>query len=730
MSEQAVRRLAAEAKQAYLRGYKQQARRLAWAAIERAPENALGWLVLASLSSPLASQRYLERADSIRPGDPTVQRGLVWAEERLSDQGRQERTMIQATQLEEPPARGATAEEGLGSLLLTRLRWQALLRQASGNLPLMTGLIILLAILLVTIFGPLFTKFDPNITAISVLPHFDAETMTMIQPPFPASEEYWLGTDRWGNDMVSMIVHGARVTLTNASYITLARVLLGTLLGSMAGWRKGSLLDRAVMTGVATLGSVPALIGSMILVLSLGVESGPLVFLVALTAVGWTETAEYVRSELMVIRSKPYIEGAQAVGLNQLQIVVRHVLPNLVPQLFVFSFLEMGNVLVLLAELSFLDIFLGGYSVFTMDRYSDNIPIPKAPEWGALISRTSPYMRSHTYMILGPGLAFFITIVAVNSLGVGLGQLFDKAGVNTAFLIKKKMLLVIGGFIGVTVLLLRLTGPLYSYHQAAKTFQGTQAVQLGQELEVAHRAPPGEPGGPSPLEETIASHFEAAGLKEAALTGPENLNATYFHEDPDDRINGVWGLYQGYDTKVGHEVILLTVPYPEPGHPGDLSGLAVMLEVLRAWDEEQLGPRRSVLFLAWEDSRDRLQAVAENPRAVRHLVAKTPTYFFEQIAVFQLGPVGRGKGTLVYDSTSADELVRQLRKTVGLTGRLRSGTPPAGYGAVSQEIPSLTFWQENAPGEGGWRSWDPELIDRVGETLSETLIRMIREEEY
>lgn len=730
MKEQEVRQLAAEAKQAFLRGHKHRSRRLAWAAVKRAPENALGWIVLASVSSPEASQFYLQRAEVIDPGNPTVERGLAWAEKRLADREPVDEPGDQLLNPQVQTARSSAAPDILDSVPLTRMRWQTLLRQASGNLPLMAGLVILVTVLLITIFGPLFTTYDPNITTISALPHFDSETMSMIRPPFPASGEHWLGTDRWGNDLLSMIIHGARVTLTIAAYITLARVCLGTLLGSLAGWRKGSLFDQAVMTGVAVLGSVPAIIGSLILILALGMESGPLVFMVALTAVGWTESAEYVRSELMVIKGKHYIEGARAVGLNELQVVVRHVLPNLVPQLFVFFFLDMGSVLVLLAELSFLDVFLGGFSVFSMGPFERKFPLPNAPEWGSLISRTSPYMRSHTYMILGPGLAFFITIVGMNSLGVGLGQLFDKAGVNTAFLMKKKMLLVAAVFVGTAVLLLRLTGPQRSYHRAAQTFEGAHAVEMGQELEAARRGPPDGEGGPSLLEVMVASHFKAAGLKEAALTGPENLNATYFNEDPAGRINGIWGLYQGYDNKVGHELIILTAPYPEPGQAGDLSGLAVMLEILRAWSEEQVGPRRSVLFLAWEDTPEKLQRVVEDPEAVRHLVAMTPTTSFQQTAVFQLGPVGRGESTLMYDRASEETLVRQLRKTAGLTGKLASGSPPSGYGAVSREVHSLTLWQDKEPGGGGWRTWDPDLLRRVGEVLSETLIRMVREENY
>ncbi|MFW6183600.1 MAG: ABC transporter permease, partial [Chloroflexota bacterium] len=208
-------------------------------------------------------------------------------------------------------------------------------RHVIFNPALMLGTLMTLILLVTVLFGPLLVPHDPYITTQSVLPHFDTETNKMVTPPFAPSAEYPLGSDAWGNDMLSLIVYGARVTLVVGGYVTLARLVLGTIMGLAAGWRAGSWVDRAVMNAVGVVASIPMLLSAMIIIFALGIHQGTVVFVVALAVVGWTEVAQYVRAELLVIRNMPYVEGAHALGGTDLQILVRHVLPNLLPQLLI-----------------------------------------------------------------------------------------------------------------------------------------------------------------------------------------------------------------------------------------------------------------------------------------------------------------------------------------------------------------------------------------------------------
>ncbi len=357
----------------------------------------------------------------------------------------------------------------------SRLTWRDFL----FNLPLLLGSFIVLGLILAVLFGPLWATHDPHITALSVIPHFDAEIGAMVRPPFPPSDEYPFGTDNWGNDMLSLILHGARVTLVAVLYITLGRILLGTLMGGLAGWFAGRWPDQVVTALIAVITSLPILLSSYILIFALGIRNGLPVFLAALTVTGWTEIAQVVRSELLVIRKQLYIEAAVATGLRGLQIVVRHILPNILPQLLVVSFLEMSAALLLLAELGFLGVFIGGGSAFSLGEMMappTPIPLPEIPEWGMLISQGVNSLRAFPHKLLAPALTVFVAVMGLNIFGEGLRTLLDKASVNTSFLLRRRMILVLAGLVALSAFVLDYTGPKSSYQRVAQTYSGANAA--------------------------------------------------------------------------------------------------------------------------------------------------------------------------------------------------------------------------------------------------------------
>jgi peptide/nickel transport system permease protein len=115
----------------------------------------------------------------------------------------------------------------------------------------------------------------------------------------------------------------------------MARVFLGLALGGLAGWNEGRAADQIVMGIIGVITSLPLLVSSMILIYALDIRRGLPVFIIALSIVGWTEIAQYTRSEFLVLKKMPYIEGAEAAGLPAMAKAVRHVLPNVLPQLLV-----------------------------------------------------------------------------------------------------------------------------------------------------------------------------------------------------------------------------------------------------------------------------------------------------------------------------------------------------------------------------------------------------------
>lgn len=343
--------------------------------------------------------------------------------------------------------------------------------------PLLLGLLVLLGLLIVVLFGPTWGSYDPYLVAQSQRPYYNTELGKMITPPFPPSRQYPLGTDQWGNDLLSLILYGARTTLVAGFYISLLRVLLGALLGAMAGWREGRLSDRSVAAASTVVGSVPALLSSLVIIYALNIKNGLWVFLVALSVVGWTETAQLVRTEILRIRRHPFIEAAESVGLSPLQILVRHFLPNLLPYLLVIMALEMSAVLLLMAELGFLGTFIGGTSLYIPDVLNNQtFFLPETPEWGALVAQGAPFFRAYPNIILAPTLAFVIASVGLNVLGEGLRWLFDRWPVSTAFLLRKRTLAAGAVLAMVSVFIISMTGAKTSFIRVAHSFEVERAM--------------------------------------------------------------------------------------------------------------------------------------------------------------------------------------------------------------------------------------------------------------
>jgi len=375
---------------------------------------------------------------------------------------------------------GSTSEaESLGeapAIKRGHLRWQDILL----NFPLMLGGLIVLGLFALVLFGPLWAPQNPYIAGQHIVPHFDAQRGEFIRPPLEPSPEFPLGTDRWGADLLSLLMHGARNTLIACAFITMVRLILGTILGGFAGWNEGSPADRVIMGLIGVTTSIPMLISSMILIFALDIRRGLPVFIIALAVIGWTETAQFIRSEFLVLRKMPFIEGAHAVGSRGLTVAVRHVLPNILPQLLMISFLEMGAVLMLLGELAFVGVYIGGghqIAIVELMSPTEVFTLSEVPEWGAMLAEGFRWLRSKPFVVAPPAFALFISIFGFNAFGEGLRRLIERRSINTAFLLRKRMLLVVAALSAATVFIINNTGAAPWFTKVAQSFNGEMAYQ-------------------------------------------------------------------------------------------------------------------------------------------------------------------------------------------------------------------------------------------------------------
>ena len=300
-------------------------------------------------------------------------------------------------------------------------------------------------------------------------------------PPFPPSPEFPWGSDALGRDLQSLVLAGAKQTITLAAIGMLARVLIGVVIGLFAGWWENSWFDRVVNALIAVWAAFPATLFAMIFILALGIQRGMSVFIIAICVVGWGEIAQVVRGQVLGQKPLLYIEAARSVGAGVNQVLVKHILPHLIPTVLVLSVLEMGGILMLLAELGFLNIFLGGgFRVELLGAgvyaYSD------APEWAALLANIRDWWRSYPWLAWYPGGIFFLAILSFNLWGEGLRRFLDDAKINLANLINRYTALAAVIIIVGLGWLFRSSTPLELYKTQAKEFNGAQAYEHIAEL--------------------------------------------------------------------------------------------------------------------------------------------------------------------------------------------------------------------------------------------------------
>ena len=443
-------------------------------------------------------------------------------------------------------------------------RRRFLFKEALLNVPLMLGSFIVLGLFLLVLFGPVWAPRNPYIAGQRILPHFDSVQEVWVTPPLSPSPDYPLGTDEWGNDILSMLMYGARNTLIMAAVIALARVLLGLILGASAGWHEGSWIDKGVMGVVGMLAAVPMLISSIILVYALDIRQGIPVFIAALVIVGWGEMAQYIRSEFLILRQMSYIEGAQAVGATPLAIAVRHILPNLLPQLLVITFLEIGAVLLLLGELSFVGVFIGGGSQIALGDELIGLQVTtlaEVPEWGAMLAEGYRWLRAKPFIVYPPALAFFIAVIGFNALGEGLRRFIEQYHVSTNFLLRKRMILVIAVMVYATVFIINNTGPAPWFAKVARAFSGDLAYEHVTTLTQMAGRGSGQAGGLAAAD-YIAAEFEAIGLQ------PGWRQSQYLHENLTQLVRPLSQPYlriSGNDVHLRHQI---DFGYMIEGHGG------------------------------------------------------------------------------------------------------------------------------------------------------------------
>ncbi|MEW9920291.1 ABC transporter permease [Marimonas sp. MJW-29] len=253
----------------------------------------------------------------------------------------------------------------------------------------MAGLVVLCLIVLGAIFGPYLYPGQP---------------FEMAWAPFspPGVDGFLLGTDYLGRDLLAQIIHGARVTLIIGLSAAIVTVVIGVTIGALAGFY-GGFVEEALMRFTEFFQVLPTLLFSMVIVALFG-ASLPMITL-AIGLVSWTAVARITRAEFLRIRELEYVMASRASGASGLKLMFRVILPNALPPIIVQSALMVGSAILFEAGLSFL-----------------GLTDPNVISWGQIIGSNRQYILESSFTVTIPGLAIFITVLAISLVGDGLND--------------------------------------------------------------------------------------------------------------------------------------------------------------------------------------------------------------------------------------------------------------------------------------------------------------------
>ena len=284
---------------------------------------------------------------------------------------------------------------------MRNIEWMRQLRDEWRRNP--AFLVSLVFILLVVFAGTLAPALSPY-------PPGGLNEQRVLEPP---SQDHWLGTDELGRDLLTRILYGARVSLTVGLGTAFIALVIGTLYGLISGYA-GGVTDNLLMRVVDIFYGLPDLLIFVLLSLILGRNIGGV--LIALGLITWVRFARIARGQVLQAKELIYVEGARAVGASHARILLRHILPNIFAPVLVTLTFSIPAAILTESTLSFIGLGIN-------DPYSE-----WGTSWGTLAQDGRRAMRSYPHIILFPGLAIFLTILAFNFLGNGLRDILDPKG--------------------------------------------------------------------------------------------------------------------------------------------------------------------------------------------------------------------------------------------------------------------------------------------------------------
>jgi peptide/nickel transport system permease protein len=274
-----------------------------------------------------------------------------------------------------------------------------MLKSVFAHKNLMFGGTIVVLVVLMAIAAPLIAPFDPV---------FDADLMNSELPP---GGEFLFGTDTNGRDVLSRVIHGARISLSVGLVTQILNTIIGVSLGLVAGYM-GRFWDDLIMGLTNIMLSIPVIVFALAIMAALG--PGLINLFIALGLTNWAYTCRITRAQVLSDKKKDYVKAAKSLGYSRASIMFTQIMPNILGPVLVIATLGSAEAILLEAALSFLG--LGAQ--------------PPTPSWGGMLSSARDLLFVAPWLSIFPGIAIFVTVLGFNMLGDGLRDLLDPKSVG------------------------------------------------------------------------------------------------------------------------------------------------------------------------------------------------------------------------------------------------------------------------------------------------------------
>ena len=271
--------------------------------------------------------------------------------------------------------------------------WQDAWLRLKKNRAAVAGGIVLITMVLLALLTPLIAPYG-----------YEAQNLDL--GASPPSAAHWLGTDIFGRDLLTQILYGGRISLAVGFIATAVALVIGVTWGAVAGYIGGR-VDAAMMRFVDILYALPFMIFIILLMVVFG--RNILLLFLAIGAVEWLTMARIMRTQVQALRQQEFVEAAISLGLSPRSIIFKHIVPNAIGPIIVYTTLTIPSVMLLEAFLSFLGLGIQ----------------PPQTSWGLLISYGAETMEEYPWLLIFPGLALSLTLFALNFLGDGLRDALD-----------------------------------------------------------------------------------------------------------------------------------------------------------------------------------------------------------------------------------------------------------------------------------------------------------------